>query len=125
MEIAHGAYRSRNPNAVFYVRRSNLTGSLPEWARADFAETEARRAAHVAGMRSAVLERFAPSGQAREYDCHYAGDDSDTNDSGTDASKRILVSGLEEFSVGVLSFFQEAIQRQFPDRTPGTEGLSW
>ncbi|XP_075931318.1 telomerase protein component 1-like isoform X4 [Petromyzon marinus] len=124
MEIAHGAYRSRNPNAVFYVRRSNLTGSLPEWARADFAETEARRAAHVAGVRAAVLECFAPSGQAREYDCRYAGDDSGT-DSGTDSGKRILVSGLEEFSVGVLSFFQEAIQRQFPDRTPGTEGLSW
>lgn len=68
MEILHGAYRSRNPNAIFMIRDADFLDDVsPELRASDFEEKDPMRQQLQMDLRSAIEERFAGTDQVFHY----------------------------------------------------------
>ena len=68
MEVLHGAYRSRNPNAIFMLRDPDFLRDVsPELRASDFEEVDPQRQQLQLALRSAIEQRFAGTGQVFHY----------------------------------------------------------
>lgn len=68
MEVLHGAYRSRNPNAIFMLRDPDFLRDVsPELRVSDFEEKDPMRQQLQLELRSAVEKRFAGTDQVFHY----------------------------------------------------------
>ncbi|XP_022081872.1 telomerase protein component 1-like [Acanthaster planci] len=104
MEILLGAYRSRNPNAAFFVRDSSgFTEMIPLENQKQFVEPTEVGKLQLKELKSRLQQRFP--GQVFPYSCEL---DDDTQDS------KVKLKGLDEFGRQVLEFFKKAIEKKFP-----------
>ena len=78
MEFIHGAFRTNNPNAFFFVRDSeNVLKNLPEKYNDRFRDKEESNQKQIKELKSR-LEEMIPREQIYSYDCFYDGLDSST-----------------------------------------------
>jgi hypothetical protein len=78
MEFIHGALRKNNPNAFFFIRKSeNLLKNLPEKYNDKFRDKDELSQKHVKELKSQLSEMIS-SEQIYSYDCSYNGLDSST-----------------------------------------------
>lgn len=60
MEILHGAYRSRNPNALFCLRDPALVQQVPEHFRPQFIDRGELAQVQMTALKQKLAERFGP-----------------------------------------------------------------
>lgn len=58
MEILHGAYRTRNPNALFLMRDSSFLDQVPPTHLENFAATNTRDKVGLAVLKEKIKQRF-------------------------------------------------------------------
>jgi hypothetical protein len=73
MEFIHGAFRRKNPNALFLVRQSDhLLANLPTKYNEKFRDKDELSRQQVTELKSRLCEMVAPE-QIVAYDCSYVG----------------------------------------------------
>lgn len=78
MEFIHGAFRTNNPNAFFFIRDSeNVLKNLPEKYNDKFRDKDESNQKQIKELKSRLGEMI-PREQIYSYDCFYNGLDSST-----------------------------------------------
>lgn len=78
MEFIHGAFRTRNPNAFFLIRKSeSLNNNIPEKYKEKFQDKDELSQTRIQELKS-NLSKLVSSEQVFYYDCSYGGLDSST-----------------------------------------------
>ncbi|XP_033102323.1 telomerase protein component 1-like, partial [Anneissia japonica] len=110
MEIVNGAYRTRNPNAVFLLKDSSFLDTLAEEFRESFVDTEPLAVAQLKELKRSLRKRFP--NQVLDYKCEVEGV----------KNNKVTMKGLDDFATMVTNFFKSAIAKQYPvamrDQTP-------
>ncbi|XP_031552448.1 telomerase protein component 1-like [Actinia tenebrosa] len=106
MEILHAAYRTKNPNAAFFIRDPSFLDKIPSDMQPSFVDGFPLSKVSLKMLKKKLKERF-PS-QTFEYSCEYDGIDDSTG------RQKVKLKGLEEFGQKVLEQFKSFIERTFP-----------
>lgn len=78
MEFIHGAFRTNNPNAFFFIRQSeNLLKNLPEKYNDRFRDKDERSQKQIQELKNQLGDMIPPE-QIYSYSCFYDGLDSST-----------------------------------------------
>jgi hypothetical protein len=78
MEFIHGAFRTRNPNALFLVRNSeSILRSIPESYLDKFRDQDQLNRKQIQELKLQLPQIFTEQ-QIQHYDCFYSGLDSST-----------------------------------------------
>ncbi|XP_062615588.1 TPR repeat-containing protein DDB_G0287407-like [Saccostrea cucullata] len=107
MEILHGAYRSCNPNAVFFFRNSDVINDIPEDFRKRFVDKEILNKCHLKELKKQLKIKFP--NQVFDYDCKYSGVSEKAG------RKRVILEDLDKFAEKTLIFFKSRISQFYPD----------
>ena len=95
MEFIHGAFRRKNPNAFFLIRKSeHLLQNLPEKYNDKFRDKDELSRKQIQELKHQLAEIMSPE-QIFSYDCSY--------------------DGLQEFEERTRSFLSAAIRQWYPD----------
>lgn len=111
MEILHGAYRCKSPNAVFFLRSDDIVKSLPEPSLKRFVDKEPINQHHILELKNKIKSRFPD--QFYEYNCKVDG----TTD--VTGKEKVKLSELDQFSEKVTEFFKTAITNMYGDKNSG------
>ncbi|KAK2154284.1 hypothetical protein LSH36_272g06050 [Paralvinella palmiformis] len=109
MEILHGAYRIKNPNAIFLIRDPSFLDSVPDDKRKRFVDEDDLAKEHLKVLKRKLGQNFSQD-QVKLYNCHYDSLEESTG------RKKVVLGGLDGFAKTVLEFFQDAISRKYPNR---------
>ncbi|KAJ8026496.1 Telomerase protein component 1 [Holothuria leucospilota] len=106
MEILHGTlYRGINHNAAFFIRDPTIwLDKLPEDVQTGFIEQSELGQAQLKVLKSKLKEKYPK--QYFEYSCHI--------EEPVKITETPSIKGLDDFGNNVLSFFKEAIAREYP-----------
>ncbi|XP_069128766.1 telomerase protein component 1-like isoform X2 [Argopecten irradians] len=114
MEIMHGAYRKRNPNAVFFLRDGEFCKDIPkeyyEKFYKRFVDADPVQKEHLRVLKQKLRARFPD--QVFPYSCQMEGV---TEEIGTGRAT-LKLKGLDDFAEKVQTFLQGAISRTYPDQ---------
>ena len=110
MEFLHGAIRSKNSNACFFIRAPQTLSDIPQDFREKFIETNKLGREQLKALKLKLKEIFP--NQVFDYSCKYDGISESTQ------RKRLKFSGLEKFAARALNFLKEAIKKTYPDLKP-------
>ncbi|XP_075249186.1 telomerase protein component 1-like isoform X2 [Convolutriloba macropyga] len=106
MECVQGAFRSKNPNALFLLRNPSFLQTLPDGVKMKFTDEIAVGSYKAACFREKIDEYF-PDDQKMLFYAKYSGR--------TDASGVPFLSGFESLMIEkVTSFFKQRIEAQYP-----------
>ena len=109
MEFIHGAFRRKNPNAFFLIRKSeHLLQNLPEKYNDKFRDKDELSRKQIQELKHQLAEIMSPE-QIFSYDCSYDGLDSSTG------RERVKIDGLQEFEERTRSFLSAAIRQWYPE----------
>ncbi|KAK3703596.1 hypothetical protein QZH41_019138, partial [Actinostola sp. cb2023] len=133
MEILHAAYRTKNPNAAFFIRDPGFITDIPPAMKPAFvdefflnkASLKASRGYTIQSILSTlcitdVCTRSSPTGmlknklkerlpnQVFDYACEYDGIDESTG------KEKVKLKGLDIFGQNVLCHFKSCIEKTFP-----------
>ena len=129
MEFIHGAFRTRNPNACFFIRKSeDILKNLPEKYLDKFRDKDEMSQKQVKELK-AQLSQIVSKEQIHEFPCFYDGLDASSGrervcsvDRVTSRLERcsffliqVKVEGLEEFGEQVKEFLVKAIGNWYPE----------
>ncbi|BFZ24968.1 hypothetical protein BsWGS_28007 [Bradybaena similaris] len=106
MEIMHGAYRDKNPNAAFLLRNREVLDDIPESFHSRFVDKEPLARLHLKTMKRNILERFPK--QVFPYSCKFKQISISTG------REQVELTDLDEFAEKVISFLKSAIERMYP-----------
>ncbi|CAC5417156.1 unnamed protein product [Mytilus coruscus] len=107
MEILHGAFRCKSPNAAFFFRSDEVIDSIPEKALKRFIDEETLNKQHLIALKRQLNIRFP--NQVYDYNCKVDGIQD------TAGRERVKFSDLDKFSEQVLDFFKTAITNMYGD----------
>lgn len=110
MEFLHGALRSQNKNACFFIRSLDSLKKIPAQYHDKFFETNLLSQLQMKALKE-KLKEYYPN-QVFDYSAEYEGIDSST---GRD---KVKLGDLIEFGQLVLKFLIASIQRTYPDIKP-------
>lgn len=127
MEFLHGAFRTRNPNALFLIRNSeNISKHIPERYADKFRDRDQFNQRQVEELKIQIPKMFPPE-QILHYDCFYNGLDSSTGRERVKSMKKfrflqdsiecfqVVISGLETFQNHAKKFLFEAIEKWYEE----------
>eukprot|EP00118_Oscarella_pearsei_P020569 m.223848 g.223848 ORF g.223848 m.223848 type:complete len:155 (+) comp39986_c0_seq20:685-1149(+) len=100
MEILHGAYRRRNPNALFMLREPSFSSAIPKDLKYLFVDSNPDADEKLAALKTLVRGGFPDQVLA------YAATFSSVNT----AAGMVELKGLEEFKLKVVDFFKRKIE---------------
>ncbi|KAH9492087.1 hypothetical protein Btru_029459 [Bulinus truncatus] len=106
MEILHGAYRSANPNAAFFIRNNSICDEIPEAHLSRFIDSEPVAKCHLKMLKSKLRSKFP--NQAFPYNCKFH------QMNRSSGREQVELSGLESFAETALSFLKNAIEKMYP-----------
>lgn len=110
MEIQHGALRSGNPNAAFFVRDDAVYDSIPQPHLPSFVEDTPYAVAAMAELKRQLRQRFP--GQVVDYSPSVSGVEV------ISGMEKVHLAGLEAFAEEVYDFLTSAIERQVRPQQP-------
>eukprot|EP00164_Ancoracysta_twista_P008120 GFYU01011654.1.p1 GENE.GFYU01011654.1~~GFYU01011654.1.p1 ORF type:complete len:1278 (+),score=400.29 GFYU01011654.1:54-3836(+) len=116
MEIAVGAYRTGNPNALFLFRSDDCIKNIPDSQKRFFVDPGQRDSLKV--MKDKVRQLYEGSSNVVDYAPTYDGLDNDG---------KVKFEGLHELmEEHVISFMKQRLELQYPlDPTPMTQVELW
>ncbi|XP_060081729.1 telomerase protein component 1-like [Ylistrum balloti] len=108
MEVMHGAYRKRNPNAVFFFRNGDFCKDLPKEYQGRFTDLEPVKQEHLRVLKEKLRARFPD--QVFPYSCQVEGVSEESG------RQRVKLKGLEDFAEKAQDFLRKAIIHTYPDQ---------
>eukprot|EP00049_Salpingoeca_infusionum_P022234 m.5625 g.5625 ORF g.5625 m.5625 type:complete len:1195 (+) comp5076_c0_seq1:208-3792(+) len=108
MEILHGAFRNKNPNAAFFIRDGEFMDHLPEHMRPKFEDEGLYAQESLKRLKTELRERF-DEGRVVDYKPSF-----DKMDTSTGVEKALL-KDLDGLGEAVFAFLQSAINAQYPE----------
>ncbi|XP_071113801.1 TPR repeat-containing protein DDB_G0287407-like [Haliotis cracherodii] len=108
MEVLHGAYRKKNPNAAFFLRDPAFLSEVSETHVSRFIEAEDLGREHLKMFKTRLKQRFPD--QIFSYSVQAAGMSSSTG------REKVQLTGLDDFADQCLEFFKSAITRKYPEQ---------
>ncbi|CAL1546811.1 unnamed protein product [Lymnaea stagnalis] len=106
MEIMHGAYRDRNPNAAFFLRDKSVLVDVPETFIGRFIDSEPIAKQHLKVMKRKLKEKFPD--QIFPYSCKFK------EISMATGREQVEFTAMDTFAELVLTFLRNAIERTYP-----------
>ncbi|XP_013398113.1 telomerase protein component 1-like [Lingula anatina] len=108
MEVLYGGYRTKNPNAAFFIREKDFLADLPEQCADAYYEKGVLPREHLKVLKENLNKRFP--NQTFHYSCEVSLE----NEHGTRPKAKL--TGLEDFATQVLYFYKNAIEKTFPNQ---------
>eukprot|EP00730_Choanoeca_flexa_P006177 TRINITY_DN12099_c1_g1_i8.p1 TRINITY_DN12099_c1_g1~~TRINITY_DN12099_c1_g1_i8.p1 ORF type:complete len:1039 (+),score=199.76 TRINITY_DN12099_c1_g1_i8:48-3164(+) len=106
MEVLHGAYRTRNPNAAFFVRSQDVLSTIPDEHLERFQDQDEYAIQAMAALKDKLRGRF----EKAVYDYSPCFDRVDD----VSGKQKVLLTELDEFEEQVYGFLTKAIEKQYP-----------
>ncbi|ESN94094.1 hypothetical protein HELRODRAFT_193832 [Helobdella robusta] len=113
MEILHGAYRLKNPNALFCFREPDFLKNIPDKYKNKFVDEEDLSVQQLMKLKEKLKCQFTD--QYFDYSCEYSHLDMTTG------REKVFINIPETFESKVYDFLTKAILRQYPDNETSKE----